>query len=69
MYFAMRIPPEISVTVVTAWGDVLHSNLPNLPHGNGDYLVCRAGGNGEPDTSDVWIVSGTVFPEYYQKGE
>lgn len=69
LYFAMRIPPEISVTVVTAWGDVLHSNLPNLPHGNGDYLVCRAGGNGEPDTSDVWIVSGTVFPEYYQKGE
>ena len=68
-YFAMRIPPEISVTVVTARGDVLHSNLPGLPHGDGDYLVCRAGGNGEPDTSDVWIVSGTVFPEYYQKGE
>lgn len=65
-YFAMRIPKEISVTVTTARGDVLHSNLPNTEHGEGDYLVCRAGGNAAPDLSDVWILNGIIFPAYYE---
>ena len=67
-YFAMRIPKEISVTVATAWGDALHSNLPNTEHGGGDYLVCRRGGNGAPDLSDVWILNGKIFPAYYETG-
>lgn len=64
-YYAMHVPLNITVTVETAWGDVLHTNLPNAPHGDGDYLVCRVGDDGNPDLSDVWILNGMVFPEYY----
>ena len=64
-YYAMFVPLSVSVTLETAWGDVLHTNLPNAPHGDGDYLVCRVGEDGEPDLSDVWVVDGAVFPEYY----
>ena len=64
-YYAMYVPLNVSVTVETAWGDVLHTNLPNAPHGEGDYLVCWAGENGAPDLSDVWVLNGVVFPEYY----
>lgn len=64
--FAMFVPAEISVEVETAWGDVLHTNLMNAPHGQGDYLVCNAGEDGKPDLSDVWVVNGMVFPTTYQ---
>ena len=64
-YYAMHVPLNISVTVETAWGDVLHTNLPNAPHGDGDYLVCRVREDGKPDLSDVWILNGILFPEYY----
>ena len=64
-YYAMHVPAGISVTVRTAWGDILHTNLPNAPHGGGDYLLCRTGENGRPDLSDVWVLNGVVFPEYY----
>lgn len=64
-YYAMYVPLSVSVTVETAWGDVLHTNLPNAPHGDGDYLVCRVREDGKPDISDVWILNGVVFPEYY----
>ena len=63
--FAMHVPTDISVTVETAWGDVLHTNLPNAPHGEGDFLVCRVGEDGEPDLSDVWVLNGVIFPENY----
>ena len=65
-YYAMYVPLSISVTVETEWGDVLHSNLPNAPHGEGDYIVCRASENGEPDLSDIWILNGVVFSKYYE---
>ena len=64
-YCAMYVPLNVSVTVETAWGDVLHTNLSNAPHGDGDYLVCRADENGEPDLSDIWVVNGVVFSVYY----
>ena len=64
--YAMHVPNDISVTVETSWGDVLHTNLPNAPHGNGDFLVCRAGEDGEPDLSDVWVLNGALFPENYE---
>ena len=64
-YYAMYVPLDISVTVETAWGDVLHTNRSNAPHGDGDYLVCRTGKDGNPDLSDIWILNGAVFPEYY----
>ena len=65
-YYAMYVPLNISVTVETAWGDVLHTNLPNAPHGDGDYLVCWVGQDGQPDFSDVWVLNGVIFPEYYE---
>ena len=64
-YFAMFVPLNVSVTLETAWGDVLHTNLPNAPHGDGDYLVCRVGEDGEPDYSDAWVLNGVLFSEYY----
>ncbi len=27
--------------------------------------LCRAGEDEKPDLSDVWILNGLVFPEYY----
>ncbi len=66
--YAMFVPKTVSVTVVTSWGDVLHTNLPNAPHGEGDYLICRVGKDGEPDLSDVWILNGVLFPENYNSG-
>ena len=63
--FAMFVPNTISVTVETAWGDILHTNLPNAPHGDGDFLVCRVGEDNEPDLSDVWVLNGVQFPETY----
>ena len=63
--FAMFVPNTISVTVETAWEDVLHTNLPNAPHGDGDFLVCRAGEDGKPDLSDVWVLNGIQFPKNY----
>ena len=62
----MYVPLSISVSVETAWGDILHSNLPNAPHGHGDYILCRADENGEPDLSDIWILNGVVFSKYYE---
>ena len=64
-YYAMYIPLNISVTVETAWGDVLHTNLPNAPHGEGDYLVCTMREDGEPDLSDIWILNGLIFIDCY----
>ena len=63
--YAMHVPNGISVTVETAWGDVLHTNLTNAPHGSGDYLVCRSGEDDKPDLSDVWVLNGEVFPNTY----
>lgn len=63
--YAMFVPNTVSVTVETAWGDILHTNLPNAPHGDGDFLVCRVGENDEPDLSDVWVLNGVVFPDNY----
>ena len=68
MYYAMHVPLDISVTVTTSRGDVLHSNLPGVPHSEGDYIVCRAGADGGPDLSDLWIVNGAVFPAWYDTG-
>ena len=65
-YYAMYVPLGISVTVETERGDVLHSNLTGAPHGEGDYIVCRASENGEPDLSDIWILNGVVFSKYYE---
>lgn len=64
-YYAMYVPKDITVTVETAQGDVLHTNLPNAPHGDGDYLVCTIGEDGEPDLSDVWVLNGSIFPDCY----
>ncbi len=64
-YYAMHVPLDVSVTVETAWGNELHTNLSNAPHGKGDYLVCRVSEEGQPDLSDVWVLNGVVFPEYY----
>ena len=35
----LHILNDITVTVETAQGNLLHSNLPNAPHDEGDYLV------------------------------
>ena len=37
--YAMFVPADTIVIVETAWGDELHTNVLNVPHGDGDYLV------------------------------
>ena len=64
-YYAMHVPKDITVIVETAQGDVLHTNLPNAPHGEGDYLVCTIGEDGDPNLSDVWVLNGLIFPDCY----
>ena len=63
--YAMFIPADIQVIVETAWGDVLTANRPEVPHGDGDYLVCSVTEDGEPDLTDVWVVNGATFPDTY----
>ncbi len=63
-YYAMHVPNDITVTVETAWGDVLYTNLSNAPHGEGDYLVCTVQ-EGGPNLSDVWVLNGLIFPDCY----
>ena len=64
-YYAMHIPNDITVVVETAQGNVLHSNLSNAPHGEGDFLVCTIREDGEPDLSDIWILNGLIFMDCY----
>ena len=64
-YYAMHVPKDITVVVETAQGDVLHTNLPNAPHGEGDYLVCTIGEDGGPDLSDIWVLNGLIFMDCY----
>ena len=64
-YYAMHIPNDITVVVETAQGNVLHSNLPNAPHGKGDFLVCTIREDGEPDLSNIWILNGLIFMDCY----
>ena len=63
--YAIHVPLEVSVTVETGGGDVLHANLAGVPHGDGDYLVCNVGADGQPDLSDVWVLNGVVFQSNY----
>ena len=63
--FACFIPVAYKVAVTTASGDLLHANRDGVTHGGGDYLVCRAGADGRPDLSDVWVVNGAVFAATY----
>ena len=64
-YYAMHVRKDITVTVETAQGDVLHTNLPNAPHGEGDFLVCTIGEDGGPNLSDVWVLNGLIFLDCY----
>lgn len=64
-YYAMHVPKHITVIVETAQGDVLHTNLPNARHGEGDYLVCTIGKDGGPNLSDVWVLNGLIFLDCY----
>lgn len=64
-YYAMYVPKDITVIVETAQGDVLNTNLPNAPHGEGDYLICTIGEDGGPNLSDVWVLNGLIFPDCY----
>ena len=64
-YYAMHVPNDITITVETAQGNVLHTNLQNAPHGEGDFLVCTIREDGEPDLSDIWVVNGLIFLDCY----
>ena len=63
--FACFVPAELQVEVQTSWGDVLQANRAGVPHGEGDYMVCAVGEDGQPDLTDVWVVNGAVFPSTY----
>ena len=63
--YAMFVPIDISVTVETASDNILHTNLDNVSHKDGDYLICRVSEDGNPDLNNVWVLNGELFPAYY----
>lgn len=64
--YAMFVPSPKMFAVQTGWGDVLVTNLPDVPHGKGDFIVCGEK-DGKPDLSDMWVVNGSVFDSTYQR--
>ncbi len=62
--FALHVPVDTVLMVETAWGDILYTNASEVPHGDGDYLVCN-NVDGKPDLSDVWVVNGAQFVVNY----
>lgn len=67
--FALKLPSLQAefrnFPVTTSRGEVMHANVPGIPHGDGDYLVCSMTPNGMPNLQDVWVVNGKVFPSTY----
>lgn len=64
--FALFVPKEKIVKIMTAWGDELTANRPEVEHGEGDYLVCSMDENGKANLKDVWVVNGKIFPKTYE---
>ena len=64
-HYAMFVPDTVTMTVETSSGYILHANMPGVPHGDGDFLVCGISEDGGPDLSDLWVVNGSVFPITY----
>ena len=64
--YALQVPVQRLFSVWTGWGDILVTNLPDVPHGNGDYIVC-GDKDGKPDVSDIWVVNGKVFDTTYER--
>lgn len=54
------------IEVETSWGDVLTTNLPGIPHGNGDWIVYENAG-GYPDENNRRVVNGAVFETTYEE--
>ena len=67
--YAMFVPQDIVLNVEIGGGNELHTNQPGAAHGDGDYLVCRAGKDGRPDLSSVWVLNGVLFPCYYRESD
>ena len=63
--FAAFVPVDTQVEINTAWGDKLIANRPEVEHGKGDYIVCAADEDGEPNFEDAWVVNGNVFETTY----
>lgn len=63
--FAAFVPKDQQVEIQTAWGDILIANRPEVEHGAGDYIVCDATEDGQPNFEDVWVVNGKVFETTY----
>ncbi len=65
VYYAKSLPGSVKrLSIRTVAGTVLTANRPGIDHGDGDYLVCPDK-DGRPDTDDVWVVNGLVFPRTY----
>ena len=63
--YAMHVPSDIRVTVITPYGYELHANSPGSEHGEGDWLLSSIMEDGNPDVSDVWVLNGILFPLNY----
>lgn len=63
--FAYQTEPGEQVEIETSWGEVLTTNLPGVPHGDGDWVVFADDGYGNPNENDSWVVNGAVFETTY----
>lgn len=63
-------PTDVNdVFEVIAYGDTpLTANAPDVPHGDGDWIVYGDAG-GSPDENNCWIVNGLVFKNTYKEAK
>ena len=68
--FAFKLPINATdFPVNTSWGDTLYANSPDVPHGNGDFVVTAADENGMLNFNDMFIVNGAVFETTYDMNQ
>lgn len=68
--YAFKLPSDaINFPIDTSWGDTLYANNPDVPHGDGDFVVASIDENGLPNLNDTWVVNGLVFESTYDMGE
>lgn len=62
---ACFVPVTQTEQVRTVSGEVLDVNGEGVSHGEGDFIVCEALPNGQPNLHSRWVVNGNVFATTY----
>ena len=66
--YACQIPVDKHITVNTVHGRLV-TNSSGTMHGTGDFLVYHLNEYGMPNTDEVTLVNGFIFPDIYKEVE